>query len=47
MAADGSWSAAKMSLEPYRIHEVADDALAALDYCYEQGGPMACRWSRR
>jgi hypothetical protein len=37
MAADGSWSARKMPFESYRIHEVADDVLAALDYCYEQG----------
>jgi hypothetical protein len=37
MAADGSWSAGKMPFESYRIHEVPDDVLTALDYCYEQG----------
>ena len=26
-----------MPFESYRIHEVPDDVLAALDYCYEQG----------
>src|SRR3954468_10846395 len=26
-----------MPLDPYRIHEVPTDLLAALDYCYEQG----------
>jgi hypothetical protein len=26
-----------MPLDSYRIHEVPDDLLAALDYCYEQG----------
>ena len=34
---DGCWSAGKMPFESYRIHEVPDDVLAALDYCYEQG----------
>ena len=26
-----------MSFDPRRIHEVPDDLLAAIDYCYEQG----------
>jgi len=26
-----------MPFDSYRIHEVPDDVLAALDYCYEQG----------
>ena len=30
-------SAVTMPLDPYRIHEVPTDLLAALDYCYEQG----------
>src|SRR4051794_41857992 len=27
----------KLPFDSYRIHEVPDDLLAALDYCYEQG----------
>ena len=26
-----------MPFDSYRIHEVPDDVLAAIDYCYEQG----------
>ena len=37
MAADEAWSSGKMPLESYHIHEVPEDVLAALDYCYEQG----------